>query len=109
MTNPQSNPKRKDFDYVIANAPKELSRVHTKQEGRNHYGLFSFVNEDGDRKFVEASADEWYRKKGVSINDALHGAAAKNVESGNFIDGWNYYDDMTKKNLPDKIIDWLRR
>ena len=68
MTNPQSNPKRKDFDYVIANAPKELSRVHTKQEGRNHYGLFSFVNEAGDRKFVEASADDLANVE-VSVDD----------------------------------------
>ena len=98
--------KRKDFDYIIENAPEELSQIYSKQEGRNHFGLYSFVDETGVRRFVEATADEWYRKKDVDVKDALFGSASKNLDAGQFVDGWEYYDSMTKRSIPEKVMDW---
>lgn len=103
------SPKREDFNYVMSNAPKELSRVFSKQEGRTHFGLYSFVDESGERRFVEANTDEWHRKKGVDVEDALYQSASKNASDSSFVGGWEYYDDLTKKNLPEKIMDWMKR
>jgi len=101
------NQRREKFEEIVYNAPNELAQIVSKQDGRTHHGLYTFLDKDDQRKFVTSTADEWYRPKDLSVQGALYKGASKRMESGKMIsdkEAWQYYKDMTDKSIPERII-----
>ena len=67
------------------------------------------IDDDGERRYVYGTADEWWRDKHLSVNDVLYKSANTNWSNENFIDGYSYYDDMTKKGFFEKVMDRITR
>ena len=106
-------PYRKDFERVVSNAPDELARVLSKQEGRTHYGLYTFKGEDGRPMFVSASADQWHKPRGFSLDDWMYKTARDKMEAGEIfpmdtdsgVSGWGTYRDLVEPTMQEKFVD----
>tara|TARA_R100000656_G_scaffold108946_1_gene81010 strand:+ start:836 stop:1537 length:702 start_codon:yes stop_codon:yes gene_type:complete len=105
---------RASFERIIKNAPGELSQVISKQDGRTHYGLYTYEDDAGKRMFVDTSADQWHKPKEYSVDDWMYRNARKSIESGNVfsmdsekgeLSGWSSYKDLSKRSITDKVLD----
>ena len=104
---------RKSFEKIIKNAPSELARVATKQDGPSHYGLYTFEGEDGERRFVSSTSDEWHKPREFSVDDWMYRNARKKMDAGKTfpmdtdsgVSGWGTYKDLVEPTLQEKIIE----
>tara|TARA_R100000656_G_scaffold84031_1_gene61357 strand:+ start:609 stop:1235 length:627 start_codon:yes stop_codon:yes gene_type:complete len=104
----KATPRRAKFEEIIYNAPDELAQVVTRQDGRTHHALYTFLDKDDVRKYVSSNTDQWWKPKELSHQGALYKNASNQVKSGNFLsetDAWGLYKELTHTSVQKRFVD----